>query len=136
MPDNTMHPLTPLPARSRTDHVFWPRRALVGLLCAGLLMCLLGLLVNAKTLPTPPLQPVTDMVSAAHGHTATMLACSATQLQGTCTDADQGDWADLDVLPALPLAMHVLRVLHSIETRTPLIQVGVQPGLPPPRSLG
>ena len=128
----------PFSARSRTGHALWPWRALAGLVCAGLLMCLLGLMVNVKTLPTLLSQPVSDTVSVAadHGHEAAVSACSATQLQGTCTDADPGDWADLEVLPALSLAMHVVRVLHAIETRTPLIQVGVQPGLPPPRGLG
>jgi len=101
-------------------------------------MCLLGLMVNVKSLPAMPAQASADTVSvaAAHGNAAAVSACSATQLQGTCTDAEPGDWADLDVLPAVPLAMRVVRVLRSVETRTPLIQVGVQPGLPPPRGLG
>lgn len=100
-------------------------------------MCLLGLVVNVKSLPAMPSQALADRVAVtAHGHAAAVPACSATQLQGTCTDAEPGDWADLDILPAVPLAMRVVRVLHSVETRTPLIQVGVQPGLPPPRGLG
>lgn len=129
-----MRALPLLPARFRTDHVRW----LAWLVCAGLLMCLLGLMVNVKTLPTVPSQVAADRVSAAaaHGHEAAVPACSATQLQGTCIDVDPGDWADLEVLPTLPRVMHVVRVLHAIETRTPLIQVGVQPGLPPPRGLG
>jgi len=133
-----MRTLPPSPVSPHAGHVLRLQRALAWLVCAGLLMCLLGLMVNVKSLPAMPAQASADTVSvaAAHGNAAAVSACSATQLQGTCTDAEPGDWADLDVLPAVPLAMRVVRVLRSVETRTPLIQVGVQPGLPPPRGLG
>ncbi len=126
---------------SGTSQVIWPQRGLAWLVCTGLLMCLLGLMVSAKALPAMssqavPAQGATMSVAADHGLAVAGGACSIIQLQGTCTDAEPGDWADLDILPPAGMAMHVVRVLQHVETRSPLIQVGVQPRLPPPRSLG
>ncbi|MDP1657237.1 MAG: hypothetical protein Q8K91_13595 [Hylemonella sp.] len=130
----------PFPDRSGTGHMTWLQHGLAWLVCTGLLMCLLGLMVSAKALPVMAShatqgQSETMPATADHGHTAQGASCSATQLPGSCTDAEPGDWADLDILPAVGMAMRVVRVLQHVETRSPLIQVGVQPRLPPPRNL-
>lgn len=130
----------PFSNRSGAGHLTWPQRGLAWLVCTGLLMCLLGLMMSAKTVPVMAShaaqgQSETMPATADHGHTVQGVACSATQLPGSCTEAEPGDWADLDILPAVGMGMRVVRVLQHVETRSPLIQVGVQPRLPPPRNL-
>jgi|GEM_PF-1295797 len=130
----------PLSRRPGADHVPGGlQRGLTWLVCTGLLVCLLGLMVNARALPVlpvqaSPLQGDTMSAAADHGPAVAGGACSITQLQGACADAEPGDWADLDILPPEGMAMRVVRVLRHAETRSPLVQAGVQPRLPPPRN--
>lgn len=132
------HP--PFSDRPGTSQLAWLQRGLAWLVCTGLLVCLLGLMVSAKALPAMvsyAAQVQGEMLPAAadHGHAAQGAVCSATQLPGSCTEAEPGDWADLDILPVVDMVMRVVRVLQHAETRSPLIQMGVQPRLPPPRNL-
>ena len=130
----------PFSNRFGAGHLTWLQHGLAWLVCTGMLMCLLGLMMSAKTVPVMAShaaqgQSETMPATADHRHTVQGAACSATQLPGSCTEAEPGDWADFDILPAVGVAMRVVRVLQHVETRSPLIQVGVQPRLPPPRNL-
>lgn len=132
------HP--PLSDSPGTGQVTWLQRGLAWLVYTGLLMCLLGLMASAKALPAmashaAQAQGETMPAAADHRHAAQGGVCSATQLPGSCAEAEPGDWADLDILPAVGRVMRVVRVLQHVETRSPLIQMGVQPRLPPPRNL-
>lgn len=130
----TMRTHPPFSDCSGPGQVTWLQRGLAWLVYTGLLMCLLGLMLSAKALPVMALHAAQAqgeaMPAAADGG-----VCSATQLPGSCAEAEPGDWADLDILPAVGMVMRVVRVLQHVETRSPLIQMGVQPRLPPPRNL-
>jgi len=109
---------------------------LAWLICTGLLLSLLGWVANARSLPVLPLHIVQTEAASIAPPAYEQASCSATQLQGTCTDAEPGDWADLDLLAALSRVLFLLPVVPQFEARTPLVRVGVQPGLPPPRGQG
>lgn len=142
-----MHRLLPFHSLPLPGHQPWLARRLAWLVGAGLLCCLLGLLMGAAAVWPVAAEPAGAPLMTAHAGAAATVAvvgsepvmpvCARLPAHGLCIDAESGDSTDPATLPMVRL---LLPALHAVSGQTApptaLAQATLQPLLRPPRGQG
>jgi hypothetical protein len=116
------------------------------LLVAGVLLCLLGLVMDGAASRSAALEatdaqwmvpPAGAAVTVAASGLATALpACAMLPAPGLCVDAESDDPADPDMLSTLRSPLPALHFPPGADAHQPLALAALQPLLRPPRGQG
>lgn len=146
MPENTMHLPLPVASRPLPGRAPWLLRRLAWLVGSGLLLCLLGLVMNAAEARPSAAEAAGGQLMAVHAGAAVTVAtsgseqalpvCALSPAHELCVDAESGDPTDPDILSDFSQTMPALYPPQGDGAHRPLAQAALQPLRRPPRRQG